>query len=116
MTSGTSCRISSQRSSNYTLLLPSLALLASRRCYSISVHKSSGHFIFASTIVKYVASTHRLPTASLDVILGLRPSNVDAPFAELDELYINILSSVSDKERTLAILGFLMTPTNLHLR
>jgi hypothetical protein len=60
------------------------------------------------TVIKYIASdTRRIPTASLDTILGLRPSNVDAPFAELDALYMNILSSVEDPEATQAILGFL---------
>lgn len=77
------------------------------------VQKSSGQFIFASTVIKFIASTRRLPTASLDIILGLRPSNVDAPFAELDALYINILSSVSDIKRTMSILGFLILTDTL---
>jgi hypothetical protein len=50
------------------------------------------------------------------VILSLHPSNVDAPFAELDALYTNILSSVSDTEKTRVILGFLIfsDKTRLH--
>ena len=72
------------------------------------VQKSSGQFIFASTVIKFITSTRRLPTASLDIILGLSPAKVDAPFAELDALYMNILASVSDKERTMSILGFLI--------
>jgi len=72
------------------------------------VHKSSGQFIFASTVIKYISFTRRLPTASLEVILGLRPSNMDTPFAELDALYINLFSSVTDIKKTLTILGFLI--------
>ena len=72
------------------------------------VQKSSGQFIFASTVMKFITSTRRLLTASLDIILGLTPSNADAPFAELDALYINILSSMSDIKRTRSILGFLI--------
>jgi len=78
------------------------------------VHKSSGQFIFASTVIKYVSFARRLPTASLEVILGLRPSNMDTPFAELDALYINILSSVTDIEKTLTILGFLIFVNRKH--
>jgi len=73
------------------------------------VRKSSGQPIFASTIIKYIVSdTSRLPMASLDVILDLRPSNANAPFADLDALYMNILSSVEERETTLSILGFLI--------
>ncbi|KIM36067.1 hypothetical protein M413DRAFT_449396 [Hebeloma cylindrosporum] len=80
------------------------------------VRKSSGQFIFASTVMKFIASARRLPTASLDIILGLNPSNADAPFAELDALYINILSSVSDIKRTMSILGFLILSDTLQAK
>jgi len=75
------------------------------------IHKSSGQFIFASTVIKYITSISCLPTTSLDVVLGLCPSSVDTPFADLDALYINILSSVRDIEKTRAILGFLIFST-----
>jgi hypothetical protein len=39
---------------------------------------------------------------------------VDAPFAELDALYTNILLSVSDRKKTLAILGFLILNSELN--
>jgi len=66
--------------------------------------------------MKFIASISRLPTASLDIILGLGPSNAGAPFAELDALYINILSSVSDIKRTMSILGFLILSDTLQAK
>ena len=66
--------------------------------------------------MKFIASTSRLPTASLDMILGLSRSNADAPFAELDALYINILCSVGDIKRTMSILGFLILSDTLQAK
>ncbi|KDR74221.1 hypothetical protein GALMADRAFT_571288 [Galerina marginata CBS 339.88] len=60
------------------------------------VGKSSGQFIYASLVVKYVSSLSHLPHQRLDIILGLRPVDKGAPFAELDELYTHILKSVHD--------------------
>jgi len=79
------------------------------------VKKSSGQFIYASTIVKYVSSIRHQPTDRLNVILGIRPPRHarEMPFGELDALYMHIFSSVEDRERILLILGFcLLLPTN----
>jgi hypothetical protein len=72
------------------------------------VRKSSGHFIYASTIVKYVSSIRHQPAARLDVVLGIRPPRHahDMPFGELDTLYRHILSTVEDRETVLLIIGF----------
>ncbi|KAF8968567.1 hypothetical protein BDZ97DRAFT_1916010 [Flammula alnicola] len=72
------------------------------------VEKSSGHFIYASVVVKYVKSPRHRPADRLEVILGLRPALTDMPFAELDILYRHILSSVDDIELVLLILSFLI--------
>lgn len=60
------------------------------------VRKSSGHFIYASTVVKYVTSTRHRPHKRLDTILSLRATTADTPFSELDALYSNLLSSAED--------------------
>ena len=60
------------------------------------VYRSSGQFIYASTIVKFVSSRRHRPDHRLEIILGLRPNGNDVPFAELDVLYRYILSSVQD--------------------
>jgi hypothetical protein len=69
------------------------------------VRKSSGQFIYASTVIRYVASIRHKPADRLDIILGLRPPQKDLPFAELDALYTHILAGVEDTERVLEILS-----------
>jgi hypothetical protein len=69
------------------------------------VRKSSGQFIYASTVIRYVSSIRHKPVDRLDIILGLRPPQKDLPFAELDALYTQILSGVDDIERVLEILS-----------
>ena len=60
------------------------------------VNKSSGQFIFASTIAKYVNSHRHWPPDRLKIILGQSEPGQETPFAELDSLYHLILSSVAD--------------------
>ncbi|KDR67161.1 hypothetical protein GALMADRAFT_80093 [Galerina marginata CBS 339.88] len=69
------------------------------------VHKSSGQFVYASTVVKFISSSHHQPHLRLDIVLGLRPADRDMPFAELDALYRQILSSAEDHELVLHILA-----------
>ena len=69
------------------------------------VRKSSGQFIYASTIIRYVASIRDKPVDRLDIILGIRPPQKDLPFSELDALYTHILAGVEDIGRVLEILG-----------
>ena len=72
------------------------------------VKKSSGQFIYASTVVKYVSSIRHKPADRLDVILGIRPPRHarEMPFGELDALYTHIFTAVEDIETVLLILGF----------
>ncbi|KAF8955636.1 hypothetical protein BDZ97DRAFT_260710 [Flammula alnicola] len=62
------------------------------------VEKSSGQFIYASTVMLYVGSRHGLPLRRLKVVLGLSSAENDAdrPFAQLDALYHHILASVHE--------------------
>jgi hypothetical protein len=53
---------------------------------------SSGQFIYASTVVKFVDDIYDDPRERLDIVLNTRPVNSTSPFAELDQLYIQILS------------------------
>jgi len=70
------------------------------------VEKSSGQFIFAATVVRFVESHCHRPAARLDVTLGIAPPGTINPFAELDGLYKQILSSVDDIQLTLRVLSF----------
>jgi len=64
------------------------------------VEKSSGHFIYASTVIKYIENAYDRPQKCLDDIITLRQCSVN-PFAELDALYLNILSSARVDQRLL---------------
>ncbi|KIL69068.1 hypothetical protein M378DRAFT_64399, partial [Amanita muscaria Koide BX008] len=55
------------------------------------VSKASGQFIYASTVIKYVGDKYSSAETQLDIIRGLRPPLTISPFAELDELYKEIL-------------------------
>jgi len=72
------------------------------------VRKSSGQFIYASTVVKYVSSIRHQPTDRLNVILGIRPPRHarEMPFGELDALYTHIFSSVEERETVRLLIGF----------
>ncbi|KAJ7433421.1 hypothetical protein B0H11DRAFT_2259379 [Mycena galericulata] len=58
------------------------------------VEKSSGYFIYASTVIKYIDDKNFRPTARLEIILGMKPHGLASPFHILDQLYIRILSDV----------------------
>jgi hypothetical protein len=77
------------------------------------ITKSSGHFIYASTVIHYVASTRHKPTDRLDIVLRICPPQRDLPFAELDALYTHIFASVEDIEPVLDILSFIFFDTGI---
>ncbi|KDR67054.1 hypothetical protein GALMADRAFT_1358985, partial [Galerina marginata CBS 339.88] len=68
----------------------------SENAINVLVRKSSGQFIYAATVVKFVRSSRRRPSERLDVILGITAARDDTPFAELDSLYRHIFSVVED--------------------
>jgi len=69
--------------------------------------KASGQFIYAATAVKYISSIRHLPHHRLDVVLQIKPpkDSEDLPFAELDALYRDILSSTEDVTKVLNVLS-----------
>ncbi|KAJ7821022.1 hypothetical protein B0H14DRAFT_3146902 [Mycena olivaceomarginata] len=68
------------------------------------VKKSSGYFIYASTVIKFIDDKHFRPTKRLEVIVGIKEPDCGSPFAALDQLYTQILSEVRDQPRLLKIL------------
>ena len=72
------------------------------------VQKSSGQFIYASTVMKYVESRQHQPMLRLDIISGITNPGNDTPFAKLDALYLHIFSSVKEKDKVLKVLGALL--------
>ena len=73
------------------------------------VQKSSGHFIYATTVVRFVESYRHRPTERLKIISGLLPPKHDLPFVELDALFTHILSAVADIDLVLEVLSLLLT-------
>ena len=72
------------------------------------VDKASGQFIYPATVLKFVGDPNYRPTDRLDIITSMpviSPSALASkPLAALDQLYSQILSTASDKQRTLDIL------------
>lgn len=78
------------------------------------VEKSSGQFIYPSTVMEYLNSPHHLPIHRLDIIFGLSDPGVDTPFAKLDALYVRIFSEVKNINEVLEILSLLvLTRSNI---
>ena len=65
------------------------------------VIKSSGQFIYAAVVIKFLLSPRHNPARQLEIIRGLRPPGKLTPFAQLDALYRHIFSQVQDIDSTL---------------
>ncbi|KAF5322522.1 hypothetical protein D9619_000181 [Psilocybe cf. subviscida] len=69
------------------------------------VRRSSGQFIYASVVLKYIKSEENYnPVTRLATILQLN-NNEDRPYAELDALYHYIFSQIRGVEEVLTILS-----------
>ncbi|KAJ7742958.1 hypothetical protein DFH07DRAFT_925433 [Mycena maculata] len=66
------------------------------------VQKSSGYFIYASTVIKFVDDKDFHPSERLDAITGISTISPEdeAPFWALDQLYIQILSLIRPAVRS----------------
>ena len=65
----------------------------------ILVERSSGHFIYAATSMRYIRSTQHRPDEQLKAILDLSPAR-ENPYADLDAIYDFVFASVEDKIET----------------
>ncbi|KDR78558.1 hypothetical protein GALMADRAFT_243978 [Galerina marginata CBS 339.88] len=74
------------------------------------VRKSSGQFIYAATVVKFVKSSRQRPNKQLDTILDVTATGSATPFAELDALYSTIFNLVlkEDLPNALEIISIVM--------
>ncbi|KAJ7910458.1 hypothetical protein B0H13DRAFT_2272472 [Mycena leptocephala] len=73
------------------------------------VRKSSGYFIYASTIIKFVDDKKFRPTERLAIINGMTEPLSASPFASLDQLYTEILSQVDAQPQVLKILTAMLS-------
>ncbi|KAJ7775231.1 hypothetical protein B0H14DRAFT_2401723 [Mycena olivaceomarginata] len=89
----------------------------SRRILNKLVDKSSGYFIYASTVIKFIDDKYFRPTERLAIVVGLiAVPDSESPYGPLDQLYTQILSGVrpTARPRLLKILslGFAMESTS----
>ncbi|KAJ7120360.1 hypothetical protein C8R44DRAFT_672130 [Mycena epipterygia] len=67
------------------------------------VRKSSGYFIYAATVIKFIDDKNWRPTDQLDIVRNLandESDESDLPFEALDKLYTQILSTVPARSRS----------------
>ncbi|TFK34586.1 hypothetical protein BDQ12DRAFT_715252 [Crucibulum laeve] len=76
------------------------------------VRRSSGQFIYASVVMKYLGNPRKSPVKGLNIILGLAPPGTDTPYSPLDQLYHYILSNVDDYPATSRVLGAILYIAN----
>ncbi|KAF8998652.1 hypothetical protein BDQ17DRAFT_1328666 [Cyathus striatus] len=77
-------------------------------CIEKLVERSSGQFIYAATVMKFISSCDHNPASRLDIVLGIRESNNNSPYTDLDLLYLEILSRVKDAKRMMKVLGYIL--------
>ncbi|KAJ7678042.1 hypothetical protein DFH06DRAFT_1422506 [Mycena polygramma] len=77
--------------------------------------KSSGYFVYAATVVRFIDDRDFRPTERLDMIMGIQTIESETPFTALDELYIQILSAVpaSKHPQLVEILAVIAAKFNL---
>ncbi|KAJ7433086.1 hypothetical protein B0H11DRAFT_2122972 [Mycena galericulata] len=75
----------------------------SKQIINTLVSRSSGYFIYAATVIKFIDDRDFRPTERLMTVVR-NPTNVDRPFEALDQLYLQILSSAPARSRLLPIL------------
>ncbi|KAJ7817410.1 hypothetical protein B0H13DRAFT_1662717 [Mycena leptocephala] len=82
------------------------------------VKRSSGYFIYASTVIKFVDDKRFRPVDRLNVILGLKNSASGSPFETLDQLYHQILACVPVDflPQLLGIMQILVAQSHLSFR
>ncbi|KAF8963218.1 hypothetical protein BDZ97DRAFT_1821076 [Flammula alnicola] len=84
------------------------------------VDRASSQFIYASTVLKFVGDPSSLPINQLELILSVtrasKNNNSTNPFADLDQLYMEILSTAPDKQRTMDVLGIALAFLDLGLK
>ncbi|KAM6496312.1 hypothetical protein JOM56_009018 [Amanita muscaria] len=72
------------------------------------VYKSSGQFVYASLVIRYVSDEYNSAVTQLEIILGLKPQSSKSPFAELDALFIGILERQPDRAFLMTFLALLV--------
>ncbi|KAM6499339.1 hypothetical protein JOM56_004847 [Amanita muscaria] len=72
------------------------------------VSRSSGSFIFASLVIRFLSDEDCDPQFLLNIVLNLAPRGNMTPFALLDELYLEILKRQRDQDFLKTFLALLL--------
>ncbi|KAJ7450469.1 hypothetical protein FB451DRAFT_722776 [Mycena latifolia] len=72
--------------------------------FEVLVDKSSGYFIYAATIIKFIDDRDFRPTERLAAVIENLPTECGTPFHALDKLYSQILCDVPSQSLMLDIL------------
>lgn len=62
------------------------------------VKKSSGQFIYAATVMRFILDSSASPQLSLERVQGVAPLTARSPFSHLDAMYAYILSRADDQD------------------
>ncbi|KAJ7090129.1 hypothetical protein C8R44DRAFT_861333 [Mycena epipterygia] len=79
------------------------------------VEKSSGYFIYASTVIKFIDDKRFRPTKSLKIIMGIAEPEFESPFSELDQLYHQILAAIPPRPQLHRILSVVAVGLSLSI-
>ncbi|KAM6499610.1 hypothetical protein JOM56_005118 [Amanita muscaria] len=77
------------------------------------VFKSSGNFILASTLIRFIGDEDYSAVSQLDIVRKLKPHGTMSPFALLDELYLEILKQQRDQEFLKTFLALFVGRTSI---
>ncbi|KAJ7450419.1 hypothetical protein FB451DRAFT_722387 [Mycena latifolia] len=83
--------------------------------FEVLVDKSSGYFIYAATIIKFIDDRDFRPTERLAAVVKNLPTECGTPFHALDELYSQILRDTPFQSRLLDILCVIVHGSMLQL-
>ncbi|KAM6491555.1 hypothetical protein JOM56_012947 [Amanita muscaria] len=72
------------------------------------VFKSSGNFILASTLIRFISDEDYNPESQLDIVRNLTPHGNMSPFALVDELFLEILKRQRDQDFLKTFLALLL--------
>ncbi|KAJ7437405.1 hypothetical protein FB451DRAFT_1305732 [Mycena latifolia] len=81
----------------------------------VLVRKSSGYFIYASTVINFIDDKYFRPTERLDAVMGITELDFESPFTALDQLYTQILAAVPARPQLLRILTPIAAKFNLRV-
>ncbi|KAF8203519.1 hypothetical protein K438DRAFT_2101104 [Mycena galopus ATCC 62051] len=79
------------------------------------VNKSSGYFIYAATVIKFIDDSDFRPTERLDIVMGIAEPENGSPFSALDQLYVQILEAIPGRRQLLRILSVIAANLSLSL-